>query len=76
MELSKPVVVQYHGHLTLTLDFQDQILKMLYLRYDRADWHGTKWMWVYGTLDPHCDFKLWQVCVLASIIISWKSTIP
>ena len=30
MELSRPVVVQYHGHLTLTLDFQGQILKMLY----------------------------------------------
>ena len=37
MELSRPVVVQQHGHLTLTLDFQDQILKMLYLRNGRAD---------------------------------------
>ena len=27
MELSRPVVVQHHGHLTLTLDFQGQILK-------------------------------------------------
>ena len=32
MELSRPVVVQRHGHLTLTLDFQGQVLKMLYLR--------------------------------------------
>ena len=31
MELSRPVVVQRYGHLTLTLDFQGQILKMLYL---------------------------------------------
>ena len=30
MELSILVVVQHHGHLTLTLDFQGQILKMLY----------------------------------------------
>ena len=32
MALPRPVVVQHHGHLTLTLDFQGQILKMLYLR--------------------------------------------
>ena len=30
MELFRPVVVQHYGHLTLTLDFQGQILKMLY----------------------------------------------
>ena len=30
MQLSKAVVVQHHSHLTLTLDFQGQILKMLY----------------------------------------------
>ena len=42
MELSRPVVVQHHVHLTLTLDFQGQILKMLYIRNGRADWHGTK----------------------------------
>ena len=35
MELSWPVVVQNHGHLTLTLDFQGQILKMLY-----QEWKG------------------------------------
>ena len=27
MELSRPVVVQHHGRLTLTLDFQGQIWK-------------------------------------------------
>ena len=42
MELSWPVVVQHHGHLTLTLDFQGQILKKSYLRNGMADWHGRK----------------------------------
>ena len=59
IQLSRPVVVQHQGHLTLTLDFQVQILKMLYLRNGRADWHGTKGMWVDRMLDPHCDFELW-----------------
>ena len=59
MELSRPVVVQHHGHLTLTLNFQGQILKMLYLRNGRADWHRTKGMWIDRMLDPHCDFQLW-----------------
>ena len=45
--------------MTLTLDFQGQILKMLYLRNGRADWHGTKGMWVDRMFDPHCDFELW-----------------
>ena len=57
MELSRPVVVQHHGHLTLTLDFQDQILKMLYLRNGRADWHGTKGMWMDRMLHPLCDVQ-------------------
>ena len=59
MELSRPVVVQHHGHLTLTLDFQGKILKMLYLRNGRADWHGTKGMRVDRMLDPHCNIELW-----------------
>ena len=58
LELSRPVVVQHQGHLTLTIDFQGQILKTLYLRNGRADWHGTKGMWVNRMLDPHCDFEL------------------
>ena len=58
MELSRPVVVQHHGHLTLTLDFHGQILKMLYLRNGRADWHGMKGMWVDRMFDPCCDFQL------------------
>ena len=58
MELSRPVVVQHHGHLTLTLDFQGQILKMMYLRNGRADWHGTKGMWINRMLlHPLCDFQ-------------------
>ena len=57
MELSRPVVVQHHGHLTLTLDFQGQILKMLYLRNGRADWHGTKGMWIDRMLHLLCDFQ-------------------
>ena len=44
--------------MTLTLDFQGQILKILYLRNGRADWHGTKGMWIDRMLDPHCDFEL------------------
>ena len=59
MELSRPVVVQHQGCLTMTLDFQGQILKMLYLRNGRGNWHGTKGMWVDKMLDPHCDFELW-----------------
>ena len=55
--LPRPVV--HHDHLTLTLDFQGQILKMLYLRNGRADWHGTKGMWIDWMLDPCCDFQLW-----------------
>ena len=78
MELSWPVVVQHHGHLTLTLDFQGQILKMLYLRIGRADWHGTKGMWIDRMLHPLCDcqrsphpwpwpwifeVKFWKCCI-------------
>ena len=55
MELSRPIAVQHPAHLTLTLDFQGQILKMLYLRNGSADWHGTKGVWVDRKLHPHCD---------------------
>ena len=43
--------------MTLTLDFQGQILKMLYLRNGIADWHGTKAMWIDRMLHPLCDFQ-------------------
>ena len=45
--------------MTLTLGFQSQILTMLYLRNGRADWHGTKEMWVDRMLHPLCDFQFW-----------------
>ena len=51
-ELSRPVAVQNHGHLTLPLDFRGKIVQMLYLRNGRADRHGTKEMWVDKMLDP------------------------
>ena len=57
MELSTPVVVQRHGHLTLTLEFQGQILKIEFLMNGRADWHGTKGMWIDRMLHPLCDFQ-------------------
>ena len=57
MELSWPVVVQHHAHLTLTLDFQGQILKLLYLRNERAAWHGTTGMWIDRMLHPLCGFQ-------------------
>ena len=78
MELSRPVVVQHQGHLTLTLDFQGQILKMLYLKNGRANWHGTKRMWVDRMLDPHCDFELWShpwPWPLISKVAFWKCCI-
>ena len=61
MKLSRPVVVQHHGQLTLTLYFEDQIFKMLHLRNGMADWHGTKGMWVDRMLDPYCDIELFKV---------------
>ena len=45
--------------MTLTLDFQGQILKKSYRRNGMAHWNGTKGMWVDRMLDSHCDFKLW-----------------
>ena len=59
MELSRPASV-HHGHLTLTLDFQAQILEILYLRNGKVELHGAKWMYVDRILDPHRDFELWH----------------
>ena len=76
MDLSRPVVVQQQGYLTLTIDFQGQILKMLYLRNGKADWRGTKGMWVDRMLDLHCDFELWPLPWPWPLIIKvkfWKS---
>ena len=49
----------FTSSMTLTFDFQDQILKKSYFRNGMADWHGTKGMWVDRMLDSHCDFRLW-----------------
>ena len=46
-------------NVTVTLDFQGQILKILYLRNENANWHGTKGMWVDQMVDSHCDFEIW-----------------
>ena len=42
----------------MTLNFQGQILKMLYLGNGRAEWHGTKGMWFDRMLDSLCDFEV------------------
>ena len=47
----------FTSSMTLTLDFQGQIMKKSYLRNGRADWHGTKGIWVDRMLDPCCDFQ-------------------
>ena len=46
--------------MTLTLEFQGQILKKSWLCIGMPDWHGTKGMWVNRMLDSHCDFELWR----------------
>ena len=51
--------VTFTSTMTLTLDFQGQILKKSYRRNGMAHWNGTKGMWVDRMLDSHCDFKLW-----------------
>ena len=51
------VTFNFTSTMTLTLDFQGQILKKSYLRNGMADWHGTKGMWVDRMLDPCCDFQ-------------------
>ena len=43
--------------MTLTLDFQGQILKKSNLRNGMADWHGMRGMWVDSMLVPCCDFQ-------------------
>ena len=58
VEWFRPAVVHHHHYLTLTLDFQGQILRMLYLRNGRVDWHGGKGMWGDRMLHPLCDFQL------------------
>ena len=58
MELSKPIVVQHYGPMALTLNFQGQMLKKLYHRNRRADWHETKEMWIDKKWDTLGGFEL------------------
>ena len=61
MELSRPAVMQHHGHFTLTLAFQGQMLKKAVSQELGADWRkGTKGMWVDRMLDPLFYFELWR----------------
>ena len=70
--------ITWTSTMTLTLDFQGQILKKSYLRNGMADWHGTKGMWVDIMLDTFCGFqhsphpwpwpwifkvKFWKCCI-------------
>ena len=43
MELSRPVAMHHHVYLTMTMDFQGQILKMLYLRNGGGGGGGLTW---------------------------------
>ena len=62
MELPRPVVVQHHGHLTLTLDFQWKVkfwkccISGMEGPVD-AGWHGMKGMWIDRMLHPLYDFQ-------------------
>ena len=54
--------------MTLTLEFQGQSLKLLYLRNGAADWHGTKrirvihsWPWYWLVLPWWCGRMYWIV---------------
>ena len=61
--------------MALNLDFQGQILKMLYLRNGRADWHGMKRMWVDRMLDPHYDFELCTVTSPRTLTLEFQGQI-
>ena len=47
--------------MTLTLDFQGQILKNLYLRNGRVNWHETKVMWINRILEPGPTVWPWAI---------------
>ena len=46
--------------VTLTLDFQGQIFKKLYLRNGSVSWYGMRGTWVYRMLNPLCNLELWS----------------
>ena len=60
--------------MTLTLDFQGQILKMSYLRNGMTDWHGMKGIWVDSMLDFQLSPHPWP-WVWISKVKFWKSLI-
>ena len=81
------VTSTFPSPMTLTLDFQGQILKKSYLRNGMADWHGRKGMWIDRMLYPLCDFqsplhpwpwtwifkvKFWKCCI--SVRADWRGT--
>ena len=47
--------------MTVTLDFQGQILKRPYPRNGMADWHTTKRMWVDRQSDLLCGVEFWPL---------------
>ena len=51
--------VTFNVQLTHDLDlgFSRSSFELLYLRNGRANWHGTKGIWVDRMLDPCCDFQ-------------------
>ena len=71
-------VTLFPSPMTLTLNFQGQILKKSYLRNGMADWHGIKGMWIDKMLDPCCDFKCpphpWSLPWIFKVKL-WKSRI-
>ena len=53
------VTLNLASPMTLTLDFQSQTWKLLYLRNGRADLHTVKGMRIARMLDLICDLELW-----------------
>ena len=82
MELSRPVVVQHHGHLTLTLDFQGQILKMLLSTSPMTftlDFQGQILKRLYlrnGMADWHGTKRMWIDRVLHPLCVFQHSPHP
>ena len=58
--------------MTLTLDFQGQIFKWLYLRNRVSDWQETQVIWIAAMLDPQYDLDLWPAYDL-DLGFSWSN---
>ena len=59
--------------LTLTLDFQGQILEKPYPRNRRTDWHGTKGIWIDRKPDP--ALWLWTLTSTVTLTLDFKGQI-